>query len=258
MPACRLCDAASGFVNAHVIPKAFFRELRDDKEVPLLVTGAAGQVPKKKLPIGVYDREILCGSCEEKFLQWDTYGIDVLLTRFEHFFKPMLKADTIIGYEAVDIDKSKLLDFLTSVMWRASISSHPFYKAVELGPYEAVIRNNMLACPGHAPDPINAVLSRWKEEDNGTLPTTGLLSPHRERWYGVNAYRLYLGKVVAYVKFDQRPFSDEFAKFSLRSLDPLRIIGRSLARSKDLCTMQKTVMVSQKNFTRLRNRKGTA
>jgi hypothetical protein len=256
MPACRLCDATSGFVKAHVIPEAFFRELRDDKEVPLLVTGAAGQVPKKKLPIGVYDREILCGSCEGKFLQWDTYGIDVLLTHFEQSFKPMLKADTIIGYEAVDVDKSKLLDFLTSVMWRASIASHPFYKAVKLGPYEEAIRNDMLACPGHAPESINAVLSRWKDEDNGTLPTTGLLNPHRERWAGVNAYRLYLGKTVAYVKFDQRPFSDEFAKFSLRSLEPLRIIGRSLASSKDLYTIRKIVMSTQKNLTRLRNRKG--
>lgn len=257
MPTCRLCGASSGFVKAHIIPEAFFRELRDGQEAPLLIAGAAGQVPKKS-PIGVYDQEILCGLCEGTFLQWDTYGIDVLLARFEQFFKPILKADKIVGYEATDIDKSKLLDFLASIMWRASVSSQLFYKTVELGPYEAAIRDNMLAHPGHAPNPIDAVFSRWKDEDDGTLPTTGLLNPRRERWDGVNAYRLYLGKVVAYVKFDQRPFSDTFAKCSLRSSEPLRIISRRFATSKDLGAMRKTAMASHKNLTTLRNRKRSA
>lgn len=126
MPICRLCGASSGFVKSHIIPEAFFRVLRNGKEAPLIISGVAGQVPKTSR-IGVYDQEILCGNCEEKFLQWDTYGIDVLLNRFDHFFNPILKDEKIVGYEAPHIDKVKLLDFLTSVMWRASVSSQLFY-----------------------------------------------------------------------------------------------------------------------------------
>lgn len=223
------------------IPEAFFRVLRNGEEAPLLISGAAGQVPKKS-PIGVYDQEILCAPCEGKFLQWDTYGIDVLLTRFDHFFKPILKEDIIVGYEASDIDKVELLDFLTSIMWRASVSSQLFYQAVQLGPYEAQIRECMLAHAGHAPEPVDAVFSRWDDGDEDNLPTNGLMNPYPERWDGVNAYRLYLGKIIAYVKFDKRPFSETFAKFSLRNSEPLRIIGRSLAVSEDLVAMRETAI----------------
>lgn len=254
MPTCQICGASSGFVKSHIIPEAFFRVLRDGEEAPLLIAGTVGQVPKRSR-IGVYDQKILCGPCEDKFLQWDTYGIDVLLTRFDHFFKPMLKDNIIVGYQACDIDKIKLLDFLASVMWRASVSSQPFYQAVQLGPYEALIRESMFAHAGHAPGPIDAVLSRWEDDDADNLPTTGLMNPYRERWDGVNAYRLYLGKVVAYVKFDQLSFSEPFAKFSLRSTGPLRIISRSLAESNDLIAMRKTAIASHENFSALQRRK---
>jgi hypothetical protein len=84
---CKLCGNAADLVNAHIIPEAFFRELRHEDKPPLLVTNTKGHFPKK-VPIGVYDPEILCASCEKKFLPFDTYGIDVLLTRFYHFFSP--------------------------------------------------------------------------------------------------------------------------------------------------------------------------
>lgn len=254
MPTCRLCGATSGFVKAHIIPEAFFRELRDGQESPLLIAGTAGHPPRKS-PIGVYDQEILCASCEDKFLQWDTYGIDVLLTRFEHFFRPIIYASKTVAYEAQGIDKCKLLDFLVSIMWRASVSSQPFYRTVALGPYEVAIRDELLTQLGHTPLQIDAVFSRWNDEDDGKLPTTGLMNPHRERWDGVNAYRLYLGKVVAYVKFDKRAFSNTFEQFSLRSSAPLRIISRSLASSKDLNAMRKTAIASHKNLGALRSRK---
>lgn len=253
MPTCKICGASSGFVKSHIIPEAFFRQLRDDQEAPLLISGATGQAPKKS-PIGVYDTNILCGPCEGKFLHWDTYGVDVLLTRFDHFFKPILKEGKIFGYEASDVDKVKLLDFLTSIIWRASISSQPFYETVQLGPYQAQIREGMFIQSDHSPEPVDAVLSRWKDDDDDTLPTTSLMNPHRERWGDVNAYRLYLGKIVAYIKIDQRSFNETFSKFSLRSSDPLRIISRSFAASKDLAAMQKTAIASHRNLFALRKR----
>ena len=254
MPICRLCGASSRFVKSHIIPEAFFRVLRRGGETPLLIAGAVGQVPRQR-PIGVYDREILCATCEGKFLQWDTYGIDVLLTRFDHFFKPILNEEKIVGYEASDIDKIELLDFLTSIMWRASVSSQLFYQKVQLGPYEAKIRDCMLAQVGHAPESVDVVFSRWDDGDDDRLPTNGLMNPYLERWDGVNAYRLYLGKIIAYVKFDKRSFGETFAKFSLRNSEHLRIISRSLAESKDLVAMQETALASHRNLAVLRNRK---
>lgn len=257
MPTCRICAAASGFVKAHIIPEAFFRELREGEVAPLLVAGVKGQFPKRA-PIGVYDEELLCSTCESKFLQWDTYGIEKLLTRFDDYFKPLENDGKTVAHEAAEIDKLAILDFLVSVLWRASVSTHNFYKTVDLGPYEQKVLSQMILNQGHAPDSFDAVLSRWMDDDDEILPTTGLMNPHREKWGEVNAYRLYLGKIVAYIRVDQRPFSEPFAHFSLRAPGPCRTISRRLATSKDLKAMRKTVVFSERNRQESRRRRGVA
>lgn len=243
MPNCRICAVTSGFVKAHIIPEAFFRELREGEVAPLLLAGAKGH-PPEKAPIGVYDKNLLCSVCESKFLRWDTYGIEKLLTRFDDYFTPLESEGKTIAHEAAVVDKLAVLDFLVSVLWRASVSTHKFYNTVNLGPYEQKVLSQMLLNQGHAPDSFDAVLSRWVDDDDETLPTTGLMNPHREKWGGINAYRLYLGKIVAYIRVDQRPFSEPFAHLSLRAAGPCRIISRHLATSKYLQAMRKTLLVS--------------
>lgn len=246
MPSCRVCGALSGLVKAHIIPAAFFRELRDEQVAPLLVAGAPGVLPKKA-PIGVYDTNILCAACEAKFLDWDTYGAETFLARFADYFSPLTNNGTTVAYESQNVEKPRLLDFLVSVLWRASISTQPFYSTVDLGPHEEEVRAAMLISGGSSPPTFDAVLSRWKDEDDDVLPTTGLMNPHRERWGEVNAYRLYLGKVVAYIRVDKRPLQAPFSGFSLRAAGPCRIISRRLATSKDLKAMRHTAVASHCN-----------
>jgi hypothetical protein len=257
MPTCRVCAATAGFVKSHIIPEAFFRELRDGQVAPLLVAGAKDQLPKKA-PIGVYDQGMLCAACEEKFLHWDTYGVEVLLSRFEAYFSPILNNGTTVAYETAQVDKQRLLDFLVSVLWRASVSTQPFYKTVMLGPHEGDVLDAMLVHAKHAPAAFDAVLSRWRDEDDDTLPTDGLMNPHREKWGDVNAYRLYLGKIVAYIRVDKRPFAQPFAQFSLRAAGPCRIVTRRLATSRDLRVMRRTAVAADRNLQNIRRRRGAA
>ena len=44
---CRLCGETRALLKAHVIPEAFFRELRDGSTAPLLVTSSPNGFPKK-------------------------------------------------------------------------------------------------------------------------------------------------------------------------------------------------------------------
>jgi len=67
---CRLCNRQLKFAKSHVIPEAFWRELRDEKDVPLLVSSAEGSFPQRN-PIGVYDQTILCEVCETTFNAMD-------------------------------------------------------------------------------------------------------------------------------------------------------------------------------------------
>ena len=254
MTTCRLCNSSSNFINAHAIPEAFFRELRDGKKAPLLVAGAIGHFPKKA-PIGVYDQQILCADCEATFSPADTYGIDVLLTRFDKFFRPIRNTDITVAFQADNADTTKLLLFLISILWRASVSSHAFYNLVDLGPYEPIARNTLRTSTSSIPEAFDAVLSRWEDSEDNSLPTTAMLNPHREHWEGVNAYRLYLGKVVAYVKVDNRPFAEPFSSLSLRSGSPCRIVTRELSTSKDLIAMKRTVAVAEQNRQHFRSKR---
>jgi hypothetical protein len=193
----------------------------------------------------VYDAGILCAQCESKFSSIDAYGISVLLSQFDDYFKPLSLANGGIAHQGDHVDTTRLLRFLITVLWRASVSSQPFYSTVNLGPLEeqalAVLTNQTVS------HKFNAVLSRWDDSDDEHFPTTGMLNPHMERWGGVNAYRLYLGKVVAYVKVDGRPFGEPFASLSLQAPSPCRIINRQMSSSKDLKAMRKTAQTAERN-----------
>lgn len=246
MKHCAFCSNGTSFIKAHVIPEAFFRPLREDGETPLLVAGIRGEFPKRA-PIGVYDRELLCSSCEAKFSPTDSYGADVLLGRFHHYFTPIRAGAEIVGYESSSVDKSRLLEFLVSILWRASTSRSPFYSAVALGSHEPAAKASLFASPPAVSDIFDAVLSRWTESDLKQVPGTALLNPHRERWDGVNAYRVYLGRVVAYIKVDKQPFTEPFASLGLRASGPCKLVTRELLRSNDLKAMRQTALVSEAN-----------
>ena len=252
---CRLCGANTNLVKSHIIPEAFFRELRSEGEIPLLVAGKEGHRPKR-VPIGVYDPELLCAPCEAKFSSGDSYGIAVLLSQFDRYFKPLHLAERALAFQGDHVDTIRLLRFLMSVLWRASVSTQRFYGTVKLGPHEELAKNSMFESA--VPSTFNAVLSRWDDAEDESHPTTGMMNPHRERWGDVNAYRLYFGKVVAYVKVDKRNFSEPFAPLSLQAGPPCRIVNRRLSTSKDLKAMQKTAVAAERNRQLLRRRYGSA
>lgn len=254
MTLCKYCGASSSFINAHIIPEAFFRELREGTRAPLLITGRVGEFPKKA-PIGVYDQEMLCGVCEERFLSEDTYGIDVLLKNFEQLFQPIEGGR---AFASDRIDKNLLLRFFVAVLWRASVSAQPFYRRVALGPYETEALNVLRHPTTDITSVFDAVMSRWEEPITGGVTTAAMLDPYPERWDGVNAYRLYLGRVVAYVKVDKQPFRAPFANLSLQADGPCQIVSRNFAESKDLRAMKHTAVASAKNHAALRGRRGAA
>jgi hypothetical protein len=247
MPACRFCRNNAPLINAHVIPEAFFRQLRHSADVPLVVTGIAGEFPKRR-PIGIYDNTILCGSCEAKFSAVDDFGISILLSRFEETFTVVRRGTAIDAYQATCVDQRELLRFLVAVLWRASVSSQPFYKHVTLG----LIESQALAAVEQPDAPISpvfaAILTRWVTDEQNRPVAKSLLSPFRERWgIGVNAYRLYLGEMVAFIKVDQQPFPQPLRQYELLAKPELTVIARPLEGSKDLSSMIHVLKQSDKN-----------
>jgi len=245
MATCKLCGRNCKFINAHAIPEAFFRKLRLDGKPPLLVSGRLGHFTKKA-PIGVYDDGILCDVCEAKFGSLDNFGINVFLNDFDQLFQHLNQDGTSAGFQTMEVDPSRLLQFLVAVLWRAAVSTHPFYSEVNLGPFEPMARL-AVDTPGHALSGVfDAVISRWGDEDD-RVPTTAILNPHREKWFGVNAYRLYFGKIVAYIKVDTRPFPKQLKAVSLRSAPPVFVVARNMTESKDFRAMKHNVQKAEEN-----------
>jgi hypothetical protein len=249
---CRLCQQFDRLIKAHIIPEAFFRELRSGELPPILVTNKFGAFPKN-MPIGVYDKYILCAKCEKKFDLVDAYGIEVLLKRFKEYFCSVEGNRLRVGFESNKVDKFQLLRFFIAVLWRASVSTQDFYRNVDLGPYEELAARSLTA--PDVPPVFDAVVSCWTE-DSSRVPMTALLDPSRDKWRGVNAYRIYFGRIMACVKVDRRPFPDEMRTASLQTNSKTLVVEREMMSSKEYQVMKFTVKRSEENakiFRSVRN-----
>jgi hypothetical protein len=247
---CRLCNNASKLVKAHIIPESFFRVLRIDDKAPLIISDVADHFPARS-PIGVYDEEILCETCEPKFDRFDDYGTEVLLKRKEQLFQPVPSGDKTIAFQADGIDQKLLLQFLVAVLWRASVSTQPFYKRVNLGAFEDVARSMILNPDQPVPTAFGAVLSSWIVTEKQQTIANGIMDPFAERWGdGINAYRVYFGQMVAYIKVDRRPFPAPLSKFALLVQNQVALIARDFGKSKDFAVMSRTAICSHENAQR--------
>lgn len=239
---CRLCGEAKKLIKAHAIPEAFFRAARGDAvDRPLLVS--AGEFPRRA-PIGIYDPGILCAECEARFGSVDAYGTRVLLNEFDSLFRPLEKDGAVVGFESHGVDSRALLRFLVAILWRASVSRHSFYSRVQLGALEEPAVAFALEDRDDA-GVFDAMLSRWKPTAREDLPEHFLMDPFRQKYNGVNAYRVYLGQATAEIKVDRRPFPGGMAQYGLRSAPPARMIIRDLARSSDLRAMRATAQLAK-------------
>lgn len=244
---CRLCGKDRKLIKAHAIPEAFFRVMREqDGEIPLLITNAANRYPKRS-PIGVYDKEILCEVCEECFGPYDKYGTDCLIHKLDEYFRPIERGEETLAFSSNGIDQERLKLFVLSVLWRAAVSTQEFYSGIDLGPYEEALRKVLLAGETQSNEEFAVALSRWVVSDQRKSLVTGLMNPFRERWSGVNAVRLYLGWVVAYVKVDQRSFPSPISEMVLGKRGTTIMVAREFDDSKDLDIMRKVAKDAARN-----------
>lgn len=224
---CRYCGEAGKLIKAHVIPEAFFRRLRDGQDPPRLLTNKEKEYPKR-MPIGVYDSNILCKACEPRFGDWDDYAQELLGVEPKGAL-PIMDKDQIAGYEVQEYRYDLLKLFFISLLWRASVSRHTFYSKVKLGPFENIAKGFMECQEPGTPEDFSVTLAKFDHPVGETI-----LDPHPEKREGVNYYRFYLGSYVAYIKVDKRRATGLHADFMMKRSEPLRIIGRNLERSKEL------------------------
>lgn len=225
---CRYCEVRSDFVNAHVIPAGFFRRLSADDPEPLRVVLNDENEYPRRAPLGVYDQKLLCTVCEPQFGSWDHYAQELLSDLPPG--QTIIEDGQIVGFELRDHWHYELLKlFFISLIWRASASTHNFYRRIRLGPYEEKAKQMLDACDAGSPQEFAVLLGRFIEPGARIL-----LDPHEDRCDGVNFCRFYLSGYVAYIKVDRRPAPDWMTPLLLMPDAPLKIVARSLKQSKEL------------------------
>jgi hypothetical protein len=231
---CKFCGSESKLIKAHIIPAGLFRRLqKGDKPLELMTNKAGEHI--KKAPIGVYDRTIVCGKCEKIWQEWDEYA-QQLLTDGPLNGRIIYHENKALCYVVDSYDYQKLKLFFISLLWRAAVSSHPFFSKVSIGEFEDIAKWHIVSrAPGNSSD-FSITLARF--ENPLAKP---ILDPHTEKFSDVNYVRFYLSGYIAYIKVDHKPAPMPLAVITLSEKTPLYILCRDFTKSKELDLMRKII-----------------
>jgi hypothetical protein len=133
---CKLCMCEKALIKkSHIIPAFMYKDFEDKYLVSIKSIDANKKhLNKKRSPIGEYEGGILCDDCEKLF--HENY-VSILMynetftdkSAKSHLFKTPDGVE-FIRFSNVEYSQYKL--FLLSLLWKASVSSRPAYKQVQL------------------------------------------------------------------------------------------------------------------------------
>lgn len=250
MSHCLYCGQERTLVKAHIIPEAFFRDIRGEASTLYFIMNEPGTHPKRA-PIGVYDKQILCGECEKSFQNVDDYAADLLIReRDSAFERKSLTGGTIYVAEQFDYHRLKL--FIVSVLWRASVSTQQYFSRVDLGRRLARAKEMIAAEDAGPAGEFAVVLSRWAVPEQFSISPTLMADPFEMRYDGIRAVRLYLSAFVADVSVEQRSLPHALEAAILRPFSRLLVPVRNLATSKDLRAVSAALRYHGHRFSQLR------
>ena len=148
---CRLCQCEKPLLNeSHIIPEFMYANLFDKNHKLNKFAPAQFIKGEKRLmrpPTGEYDTGLLCAKCDNEIIGgYETYARKALYGKVGEYSGDLPECAnfktsgglTFTHCKNIHFKEFKL--FLLSILWKASISSRPFFKEVNLGPYEETIR----------------------------------------------------------------------------------------------------------------------
>jgi hypothetical protein len=232
---CKMCDERPADSKSHIIPKSIFLAHMEDGETPHLIA-SSGTHPKRA-PHGVYDQTILCRCCEKRFSSWDNYGKWFLL---DAEYKVALVGTDVEHSIVENVDYGRLKLFFLAVLWRAAVSTQPFFSAIKIGPHSARIRKLLLANdPGGIQD--YAVLLERFSYPADAIP---VLSPLRRRVEGLNFVSFLMNGVLAQIKVDRRSCHSSFSDLVLAPDRPAVLLHKRYQGSAEHQSMRRAALKS--------------
>jgi hypothetical protein len=175
---CKLCGQEKSLLRkSHIIPEFMYASLFDEHHKLNLFAPAqfaAGNRRIARPSSGEYESGILCQECDNELLgSLESYAYrSFYATDVDFSDKAIFEAGrTEMGIPLTRVTNVKYREFklfLLSILWRASISTRPFFDEVHLGPYQEKVRQMLLTGDPGTQDLFPILLFSW-EMDN-TIP----------------------------------------------------------------------------------------
>jgi hypothetical protein len=178
MQPCKYCGQLKTLVKSHIIPRS------------LCDIGS----------FGIYDDELFCKDCEDKFMIYDAYVFKLL--NEQGSLRKTLRDEQgeVLGvyYDTYDYNKLKL--FFMSVLLRAGLSSVFFFKHVKIGPYLGLLKEALDAGQAPAANDFAVFLAYYGEIKKGPV----MFPPSQQKIGEIRFYHFHIGHVIFYIKVDRR------------------------------------------------------
>lgn len=152
---CLHCGA-SKTIEAHLIPKAFVMEVKVDRGEQHLIVHKGIHRPRVS-HTGVYDRDILCGDCDNILGRYESYAFDL----FRKIRRQQFSGGKIISVDTVDGDM--LVRFASGIAWKYAVTN-PDRGRIDVGPYKDTLRMVALS-GGQIPHTVDVTIARIVELD---------------------------------------------------------------------------------------------
>jgi hypothetical protein len=136
---CRLCQQDEPLVDSHIIPKFHLKPLKEE-EGHFYIISTNPKKPELKEQKGATEH-LFCAKCDNERIQRNEEHLArVIFGGYPLDGKQDNRVLRVSGY-----DYQKVKNGLLSILWRMSLTKHPYFKAVQLGPiHEENIRQALL------------------------------------------------------------------------------------------------------------------
>lgn len=218
---CKLCGKEKKLIRAHVIPRCFFEIVSSQVQSPAIISTSEGFRPLRRR-IGVYDKNILCRDCEDKFQNCDNYACSTLLRGRENATSMYDSNGVEAVYLYPENDYELLRQFFLSVLLRAELSSDFFFQHVKLGPYREKLRKYFNGTLSISENDFSVFTFYYPELNSGPL----LVPPNKMLISGIRFYHFHLGRVGFCIKVDRRPCPRNLEPMLLRRGRPLSVFAK--------------------------------
>ena len=192
---CKLCGLRKPLCRSHILPDLAYTDVIDRHSHPRMVVVRAAdphRVADTTHQTGFWER-LLCRDCEQKFSGYEDYSSRHLLDA------PLPGANPLTGLIEFRVGSyARVKLFLLSLLWRVGVAKGDFFRCVDLGRHERLIREMLNTEKPGAPDDYGCLVTPLIPEPDVAMHRV-ILMPMMTRLNGTNGCLLvFRGFVFQY------------------------------------------------------------